>query len=482
MRKLFRRGAILLAASSVIACGHAPPAPTGAAEAPLPDLGPLGLLNAELAEINQDLAWVGGHPLFVFQRPTVRYFIPPARCGQGPYEIRVPAAHSDWIELWAAYALSPRALRGYHDSSSPLSGSGSGSRFSNDAPDNARCALTASEQQEADRAAARLSAPTEAVAAGRAGPPGGVPRAPGDLPPGAPTRLREIPRPDPYPRGRRYDLGAEHWTNRSPDGSSLWKSNAPEVIIRIWFDAPNDLEGVVFVVEHATATITIPEADFVAQARAERQRREDKRLQEEATNKRLWAEREARDTYCDQHHDNRDCWPNGYEQEMARRAEARRKQDEEVRERQEAYRRRAPDPPPSDPDRPPPAPEAETQPPRPSPHATWVAGYWHWLGGRWIWLSGRWRVPADDVARDLTVHAPSPPPAPRAEPRPQPVPELVWAPGFWQWDGARWIWIAGAWQRPPAPGATWLPDRWEIRPRGAVFLPGGWRIELRVPR
>ena len=53
-----------------------------------------------------------------------------------------------------------------------------------------------------------------------------------------------------------------------------------------------------------------------------------------------------------------------------------------------------------------------------------------------------------------------------------------WAPGQWQWDGRRYIWVTGAWRIPPSPQHSWQPARWTISTRGAIFVPGGWRVRI----
>jgi hypothetical protein len=42
-----------------------------------------------------------------------------------------------------------------------------------------------------------------------------------------------------------------------------------------------------------------------------------------------------------------------------------------------------------------------------------------------------------------------------------PGPGFVWADGFWDLHGGRWVWVNGRWARPPRPRAVWEPDRWE---------------------
>jgi hypothetical protein len=52
-----------------------------------------------------------------------------------------------------------------------------------------------------------------------------------------------------------------------------------------------------------------------------------------------------------------------------------------------------------------------------------------------------------------------------------------WVPGYWDWspNGGRYIWVAGAWARPPFRGAVWVGPRWRRGPRGAFFVRGHWR-------
>jgi len=126
---------------------------------------------------------------------------------------------------------------------------------------------------------------------------------------------------------------------------------------------------------------------------------------------------------------------------------------------------------------PPPPARAETQPPKPSVHATWVPGYHHHDGSTWVWIAGFWRVPDEDVKQELTTVAPSAPPPMRDESAARVAVisrDVVWTDGHWQWDGARWVWVEGAWRLPPERGVTWQAPIW--RPRGGafVFVPGGW--------
>jgi opacity protein-like surface antigen len=68
------------------------------------------------------------------------------------------------------------------------------------------------------------------------------------------------------------------------------------------------------------------------------------------------------------------------------------------------------------------------------------------------------------------------PPAPVVERRgPAPGAGFVWIGGYHRWDGGRYVWVPGRWDRPPHPGAHWVEHRWEHRHDGYVFHEGHWR-------
>ncbi len=68
------------------------------------------------------------------------------------------------------------------------------------------------------------------------------------------------------------------------------------------------------------------------------------------------------------------------------------------------------------------------------------------------------------------------PPVAMAQPVPAPsVAGYVWRPGYWSWDGARYVWIPGIYLAPPMPRATWVPGHW-IASRGRwAWVGGHWR-------
>lgn len=71
------------------------------------------------------------------------------------------------------------------------------------------------------------------------------------------------------------------------------------------------------------------------------------------------------------------------------------------------------------------------------------------------------------------VHV-GPPPPPR-EVIPPPVhPGWAWQPGYHRWDGARYVWVPGAYVAPPRAGGRWVPGHWRNSPRGYVWVDGHW--------
>jgi hypothetical protein len=75
----------------------------------------------------------------------------------------------------------------------------------------------------------------------------------------------------------------------------------------------------------------------------------------------------------------------------------------------------------------------------------------------------------------VIVHG-GPPPAVIVE---RPGPPLhagwVWVPGYYRWNGRRYVWVSGYWAKPPRPRAIWVPGRWVPRGGGYVWVAGYWR-------
>lgn len=68
-----------------------------------------------------------------------------------------------------------------------------------------------------------------------------------------------------------------------------------------------------------------------------------------------------------------------------------------------------------------------------------------------------------------------PPPVVVEHPGPPPAAGFIWIGGYHRWDGARYAWVPGHYERPPHPGARWVAHRYERRGGGWVFVEGHWR-------
>jgi hypothetical protein len=65
------------------------------------------------------------------------------------------------------------------------------------------------------------------------------------------------------------------------------------------------------------------------------------------------------------------------------------------------------------------------------------------------------------------------PPAPRAEYVPAPRYGYVWSPGFWDWRGHRYVWVAGSYVQ-VRPGYSYVAPRWYEHSGGWVIERGHW--------
>jgi hypothetical protein len=82
-------------------------------------------------------------------------------------------------------------------------------------------------------------------------------------------------------------------------------------------------------------------------------------------------------------------------------------------------------------------------------------------------------LPAASFAQVIVRIAP---PAPIVERRPPPPDRgYVWIDGYHRWDGARYVWVGGRWDRPPHPGQRWVAHRWVHRGDHWEMVEGHWR-------
>ena len=348
------------------------------------------------------------------------------RCGQA-HRIELVPVSARFSETVRVHACSPRAISGnYKLTTTYARGRDSTTeRAFGDGRDNGACVASATERAAASTSAVESTTATSGKRGGkRTSAPAAAPTATATA---APDLLVATPVPSTC-------TTTEHIIDHtwiSEDGVPLPPGG--KLTLDLWSDAPNDLEGVVFVVEQLAV---------VADMTQER-----------------WATYRAADkAYWDR--------MNAY---VDRRVAAGTLNwvDRSVKAA------------------PPPPKKIEVAPPKPSLNASWVPGYWHLDKGSYHWSAGFWRVPDSDIEKELTVKAPEPPPAappPKVveapRPPPPPTPTAAWAPGQWQWDGRAYVWIDGAWRIPPTPQHTWRPDAW-IKVRGGVRLsPGGWTIRI----
>ena len=56
-----------------------------------------------------------------------------------------------------------------------------------------------------------------------------------------------------------------------------------------------------------------------------------------------------------------------------------------------------------------------------------------------------------------------------------PGPDFVWIDGFHRWEGERYVWVSGRWERRPHRGAVWVPGRWRHHDRGWFWVEGHWK-------
>lgn len=99
------------------------------------------------------------------------------------------------------------------------------------------------------------------------------------------------------------------------------------------------------------------------------------------------------------------------------------------------------------------------------------------VGGCVVYPAGRVAGSVGEVYVDVA------PPAPLYEPVPvSPGIGFVWVPGVWNWGGARYVWIAGRWERPPHGYNHWRPGTWSRAHRGYRWTEGRWDNEQNLPR
>lgn len=260
-------------------------------------------------------------------RTKTHAFVATEACGQGPFDVVLPADATTGGEGMEVIACTPRRLAGHVEltvGKMPFRASSFG-----DVADNQRClagrpvVIT----QTASAASTTTASGGDARRAVHATSTNLVER---------PFTGSETPFADELCKD--YGMMAQTIldTTTIERTDDTWLEHGDPLHVRIWSDTPNDLEGVVFMVRQ------VIDKRSTAQV-----------AKEQAAEQKKW-EREER------------------EGKHARVAEKPRT------------------PPPPAPVAPP-APLVEARPPAPSLQATWISGYWVRSGDRWGWIAGFWR-------------------------------------------------------------------------------------------
>jgi hypothetical protein len=351
-----------------------------------------------------------------------KVYRPTERCGQGPYRLESDSLSVKYAERLEIYACGKHSISGNYRLTT--------TRKSRPA-DSSEAAFGFRRENEACKA--REVATTSGTSSGgSAGPArGGGTGKSGGATAAAPTTLKpmKLEQAASVPENCVRSFVLDHGWIAYEDNPAVEAHFA----IDLWSDEPNDLEGLVFVVERSAVV-----ADM--------------------TRERWRAYREASDAYY-----------KAYRAHLDVEVQAGRTQLLDMKVKTP----------------PPPPPRVEVQTPRPSRNARWIAGYWLYEGAKFHWIAGLWDVPEEDVKRELTVQAPKPPPVEPVRDEPvevQPTKTAVWAPGSWQWNGRAYVWVAGAWRIPPDAQHTWQRPTWNVNAGKAIYVPGGWRVRVRLGR
>ena len=90
-----------------------------------------------------------------------------------------------------------------------------------------------------------------------------------------------------------------------------------------------------------------------------------------------------------------------------------------------------------------------------------------------LWLTAACLVPVPPRGAVFIRVAP---PVPVVEVRSvAPGPEFVWISGYHRWDGQRYLWVSGHWERRPHARARWVEGRWRHHNNGWYWIEGHWR-------
>ena len=248
-------------------------------------------------------------------RSKTHAFVADTPCGQGPYDIHIAAEGKMGEEGLEVIACTSHRLTGVAEMRIGNSLLHSYKFGEGEVAENGRC--LASPLTTATAGTASASGATAAAASGAASH-------------AAQPVLVERPYTGSETRFADDLCRAYGLTSQSIMGGTLTRTDpGVDMHVRIWSDVPNDLQGVVFLVQHLTSKKTKEQVD------------------------KEWAK---------------------LEREQAGKPQ-----------RETPPAKRMPE------HGPPPAPLVEARPAQSTTNATWIAGYWQWTGAQWGWVAGFWR-------------------------------------------------------------------------------------------
>ena len=81
-----------------------------------------------------------------------------------------------------------------------------------------------------------------------------------------------------------------------------------------------------------------------------------------------------------------------------------------------------------------------------------------------------------DHPAGTVVYVRTPPPPPIADAViVSPGPDFIWIRGYQAWNGVRYIWVPGHWERRPIGRRGWVPGHWAHNGQGWFWIEGHWR-------
>jgi hypothetical protein len=112
------------------------------------------------------------------------------------------------------------------------------------------------------------------------------------------------------------------------------------------------------------------------------------------------------------------------------------------------------------------------------PDKEWVPGYWREEGQGWQWVPGFWQEGDGAGKAKAVTYFPEPPTPPQVAPSgAPPAADTFYVPGYWVWNGGRYVWHAGYWAR-VQPGYVWVSAHYRWTPYGYVYVAGYWDLAV----